>query len=87
MKTEYYNRQRFRRLRGSLIAAGISHEDLADILHMSSSALSNRFCAKLPWRLDEMYSILAHIGVEKPEAVLGYYFPRNGQDQEVGGCP
>lgn len=86
MKTEYYNRQRFRRLRGSLIAAGISHQDLADILHMSTSALSNRFCARLPWRLDEMYTILLHLGIEKPEAVLGFFFPLDGVDPEVGGC-
>lgn len=87
MKTEYYNKQRFRRLRGSLIAAGISHDDLANILHMSKTSLSNRFCGRLPWRLSEMYTILTYIGIEKPEAVLGFYFPLDGRDQEVGGCP
>ena len=82
-----YHQKRYRRLRGAMVAAGIGQADLADILHMSPTSISNRLRGQQPWRLDEMYTVLACLDIGKPETVLGYYFPRDGQDQEVGGCP
>lgn len=86
MKTTYRTVKRYRRLRGAMVAAGLSQDDLGDILHMSAASISNRLRGQQPWRVDEMYAVLTHLGIEKPEAVLGYYFPRDGQDPEVGGC-
>ena len=34
-----------------------------------------------------MYSVLSYLGISKPEVVLGYYFPPDGIDPEVGDCP
>lgn len=87
MKIEYRNMKRYRRLRGAMVAAGLSQDDLGDILHMSAASVSNRLRGQQPWRLNEMYTVLTCLGVEKPEAVLGYYFPCDGLDPEVGGCP
>lgn len=87
MKTEYRNMRRYRRLRGAMVAAGLSQDDLGDILHMSAASISNRLRGQQPWRLNEMYAVLNHLGIEKPETVLGYYFPRAGLDPEEGGCP
>lgn len=78
--------KRYRRLRGAMVAAGLSQDDLGDILHMSAASISNRLRGQQPWRLNEMYTVLACLGVEKPEAVLGFYFPLDGIDLEVGGC-
>ncbi len=82
----YRNVKRYRRLRGAMVAAGLSQDDLGDILHMSAASISNRLRGQQPWRLNEMYTVLACLGVEKPEAVLGFYFPPDGIDLEVGGC-
>lgn len=82
----YRNVKRYRRLRGAMVAAGLSQDDLGDILHMSAASISNRLRGQQPWRVSEMYAVLAQLGIEKPETVLGYYFPPNGIDLEVGGC-
>lgn len=86
MKT-YRTVKRYRRLRGALVAAGIDQTDLGDILHMSATSVSNRLRGQQPWRVSEMYAVLAQLGIERPETVLGYYFPPDGLDQEVGGRP
>lgn len=83
----YRTVKRYRRLRGALVAAGVDQAGLADILHMSPASVSNRLRGQQPWRLDEMYAILACLDIGKPEAVLGFYFPKDGLDPEVGGCP
>lgn len=82
----YQHVKRYRRLRGALVAAGLNQDDLGDILHISAASVSNRLRGQQSWRLNEMYTVLACLGVEKPEAVLGFYFPQDGQDPEVGGC-
>ena len=76
-------RKKYRRLRGAMVAAGVSHGDIATLLHLSETAISNRFCDRLPWRLNKMYTILDFLGVDEATAVLGTYFPRNGVE-EVG---
>lgn len=77
-KTFQGHRRRYRRLRGALLAAGITHGDLARLLHLSLASMSNRFCGKQPWRSNEMYAILSYLGISSPETVLGDYFPRDG---------
>lgn len=78
-------RKKYRRLRGAMIAAGVEQADLADILHLSPTSISNRFRGQQPWRLNEMYAVLAQLGIGKPETVLGYYFPPDGIGPEEGG--
>lgn len=85
MKITYRNTKRYRRLRGAMMAAGVEQADIADILHLSPTSVSNRFRGQQPWRLDEMYAVLSHLGIGKPEAVLGYYFPPDGIGSEEGG--
>lgn len=83
MKNEYRCQKRYRRLRGAMVAAGVSQDDLADILHMSPTSISNRFRGQQPWRLNEMYTTLAYLDIEAPANVLGTYFPPDGV--ETGG--
>lgn len=76
--------KKYRRLRGAMVAAGLSQDDLADVLHISPASISNRLRGCQDWRLGEMYTVLDCLGVGKPETVLGYYFPLNGLDSENG---
>lgn len=75
-------RNKYRRLRGAMVAADVSRGDIATLLHLSETAVSNRFCDRLPWRLNEMYAILDFLGVDEATAVLGTYFPRNGIEED-----
>ena len=86
MTTTYQgHRRRYRRLRGALLAAGITHGDLARLLHLSHASVSNRFCGRQPWHSDEMYTTLALLHIEQPTTVLGYYFPPAGLAQDEEG--
>ena len=73
--------KRYRRLRGALIAAGLGQEDLADVLRMSPTSISNRFTGRQDWHLREMYTVLAYLGIERPASVLGLYFPPDGVEE------
>lgn len=73
--------KRYRRLRGALIAAGLAQEDLADVLRISPTSVSNRFTGRHDWRLHEMYAVLAYLGIERPASVLGLYFPPDGVEE------
>lgn len=72
--------EKYRRLRGALIAAGLTHEDLADALRISPTSISNRFRGRQDWRISEMYAVLSYLKIEAPETVLGLYFPQDGLD-------
>ena len=37
--------------------------DLADLLHLSSPAISYRFSGKTEWKLDECYAVLKFLGI------------------------
>ena len=73
--------KRYRRLRGALIAAGLAQEDLADILRISTTSISNRFRGRHDWHLREMYAVLTCLGIERPASVLGLYFPPDGVEE------
>ena len=73
--------KRYRRLRGALISAGLAQEDLADILLISTTSVSNRFTGRHDWHLREMYAVLAYLGIERPASVLGLYFPPDGVEE------
>lgn len=54
----------------------LCQQDLADILHISHTAVSNRMTGKTPWDVNEMYRIL-ELCRAKPEE-LHIYFPPTG---------
>lgn len=74
--------KKYLRLRGAMVAAGLTQDDLADILRMSPTSINNRFCGRQDWRSGEMYAILEHLGIDHPAAVLGQYFPPFGEEVE-----
>lgn len=64
-------------LRGALLARGIEQEDLADVLGISGTSVSNRMRGKYPWTIAEAWTILRMLGESDPSK-LGEYFPPQG---------
>lgn len=60
-------------LAGRLRQLKMQQRDLARALAMSETSLSHRMTGQVPWRVDEMYSILRIIKASPDELPL--YFP------------
>ena len=60
-------------LAGRLRQLKMQQRDLARALAMSETSLSHRMTGQVPWRVDEMYSVLRIIKASPDELQL--YFP------------
>lgn len=60
-------------LAGRLRQLKMQQRDLARALAMSETSLSHRMTRQVPWRVDEMYSVLRIIKASPDELPL--YFP------------
>lgn len=60
-------------LAGRLRQLKMQQRDLARALAMSETSLSHRMTGQVPWRVDEMYSVLRTIKASPDELPL--YFP------------
>ena len=60
-------------LAGRLRQLKMQQRDLARALAMSETSLSHRMTGQVPWRVDEMYSVLRIIKASPDE--LPHYFP------------
>lgn len=60
-------------LAGRLRQLKMQQRDLARALAMSEASLSHRMTGQVPWRVDEMYSVLRIIKASPDELPL--YFP------------
>ena len=60
-------------LAGRLRQLKMQQRDLARALAMSGTSLSHRMTGQVPWRVDEMYSVLRIIKASPDELPL--YFP------------
>ena len=60
-------------LAGRLRQLKMQQRDLARALAMSETSLSHRMTGQVPWRVDEMYSVLRIIKASPDE--LSIYFP------------
>ena len=60
-------------LAGRLRQMKMQQRDLARALAMSETSLSHRMTGQVPWRVDEMYSVLRIIKASPDELPL--YFP------------
>ena len=60
-------------LAGRLRQLKMQQRDLARALTMSETSLSHRMTGQVPWRVDEMYSVLRIIKASPDELPL--YFP------------
>ena len=67
-----------RKLRLKLREMDMDGAYLARRLKMTPQCLSARMVGRIPWRTDEMYTILSLI--HEPDSALAAYFPRNGID-------
>lgn len=74
-------RTRHRRLRGALQAVGWSHTEVADVLGISATSVSNKMRGKYPWTIDEAWQIMDIIGISAPD-MLGLLFPPEGVDDD-----
>ena len=63
-------------LAGRLRQLKMQQRDLARALAMSETSLSHRMTGQVPWRVDEMYSVLRIIKASPDE--LPRYFPAAG---------
>lgn len=74
-------RTRHRRLRGALKAAGWEQREVADVLGISPTSVSNKMRGKYPWTIDEAWRIMDIIGISAPD-MLGLLFPPEGMDDD-----
>lgn len=74
-------RQRHRRLRGALTAAGYDQQELADILGISPTSISNRMRGKYPWTVSEAWAVMGLLDITDPSQ-LGVLFPPGGEDTD-----
>lgn len=65
-------------LAGRLKQLGIRQQDLEGVLGMRKSSVSHRFTGRVPWSIDEMYTLMDLCRADYSE--LHLYFPRDGKD-------
>lgn len=69
-------------LRGVISAHGMTNSDVAAKLQLTPFSISNRFCGRNPWDINEMYQIMDMFHL--PYDQLHIYFPPNGIAQSEG---
>ncbi len=69
----------FAKLRGIMKEHDDTQEDLARILKTSNAQVSLKFNNKSQWRIDEMYAIMDHYGLQYKS--LYRIFPPKGQNE------
>ena len=62
----------------------MNQRDLARILKMSPPSVSRRMVGRVPWRADEVYTVLRAIGADASE--LAAYFPPRGGGGRNAAC-
>lgn len=67
---------RFRLLRGMLHGRGYNQPEVAELLGLSVSSVSNRYRGKTPWTLDEMYTLMDAVNADY--AQMSELFPKGG---------
>ncbi len=74
-------KKHFRRLRGDLIANGLSNADLCKIMRRGECYVSRCLNAKVPFNLDEQYAIMN--AINRPFRDLYIIFPPDGNDDLI----
>ena len=72
--------KRFIELRGALAAKDIDQRYLGERLGVSAGYISARMTAKVPWDMEEVYTILDLIN--RPPEDIPVLFPKNGMRYE-----
>ena len=67
----------YKKLRGLMAENGDTQKDLGDVLNISSRSVSDRMTGRIPWSLDEMYSVMDRYSI--PYDLLHEVFPNNGR--------
>lgn len=65
--------KRFSKLMAFMKARGYKNDDLAELLHVSNAAVSQRFSGRTQWRLNEIYKIVKLLGINVKK--ISEYFP------------
>lgn len=71
-------KDRFRRLRGELLANGLQNADVGHVLNRSAEHISRCLNGKAQWGLAEQYAIMD--AIHRPYRDLHIIFPPNGND-------
>ena len=64
---------RFRLLRGRMVAQGVEQAYLARLIHRGKTYVSERMNSKAPWDLDDIYAICAALDIAHEDIPI--YFP------------
>ncbi len=70
--------KRFRKLRGKLVEAGITQQELGYHIGRNYQSVNARMNDRLSWSLAEMYQTLDLLHI--PHDQLHIYFPKDGKD-------
>lgn len=68
-------------LRAKMVERGIDQIYLAKITGLSQCRMSQRFTAKSPWKLDEMYKVMDFLNL--PYEDMSFYFPKDGKSINI----
>jgi hypothetical protein len=71
---------RFRMLRGRMVAMGVEQAYLARLIHRGKTYVSERMNSKAPWDLDDIYAICVTLDIPNSEVHL--YFPPAVEEQK-----
>ena len=64
---------KFKALRCRLTMMELRQEDLADLIGMSRSEVSNRMAGRSAWRMQDVYQVCRALGIDNTE--IAQYFP------------
>lgn len=71
---------RYKRVRTVLRNSDLTQENLAEILGISSGAITDRMVGRQPFSVDQAYKFLDHFGI--PHAEMHKFFPPGGIEEE-----
>lgn len=72
----------FKQLRMEMVSQDVGAARLGNKLMLGHASVSDRMCARTPWRIDEMYAIMDLL--RWPYERMHELFPKDGQNEP--GC-
>ena len=79
-------KDRFRMLRGRMVALGVEQAYLARLIHRGKTYVSERMNSKAPWDLDDIYAICMILDISNSEVHL-YFPPAPAEQKNRKGAP
>lgn len=71
----------YARLRGLMVANGDRAKDIANMLLISTTTVSNKLNDHSPWDSDEMWALMEKYNIDPSE--MAKYFPKHGMERLI----